>query len=245
MARPRRQEPARYVHLTLEPADFELLEAYAHQVGAPAATLARKIVIDVLRGAQLADGSVDPSLIEQAIRSLRGEPVHRPQEVPRWEWSLEAILSDRSWWDRWLPELYRLFGRELRPPAEPGQRSAFGRQEPQARAGSVLNREGYADLMEFLFPTVTTSKGAVTWRSLSYPIAAEQPAEAELPLAPAWEATIRHLVTALCALESSSEPKASANHRILTEQQIRGPWRETLLAIVGEGSTALPSKRLL
>jgi hypothetical protein len=221
MGRPRRQEPARYVHLTLEPSDFDLLDAYVHQVGAPAATLARGIVVDVLRGAQLPDGSVDPSLIESTIRALRGEPIHRPQEVPRWEWSLEAILADRRWWDRWLPELNELMGRDLMPKTA---HRAYDDQRRRIEPSPVADSRGYADLMEFLFPLVTRPRGgAISWRSLEYPATAapQNTNEAAPALSHIWESVIRHVTKALCALEKTAEPRADPVSAILTQDHIR------------------------
>jgi hypothetical protein len=73
---------------------------------------------------------------------------------------MAELLADRAWWERWLPRLGELLGRDL--PA-----STNGR-------GTGLDERGYLDILGHLLPPI----GEVTWRSPDYPRAA---ARAGLP----------------------------------------------------------------
>lgn len=73
---------------------------------------------------------------------------------PRWEWLIDALLADRRRWDRWLPDLNELLGRKL------SDRSAgYG------KGNAIVDRRGYGDLLEYLFPTVVVGRDAISWRS--------------------------------------------------------------------------------
>jgi hypothetical protein len=116
---------------------------------------------------------------------------------------------------------------------------AYDDQGRRIEASPVVDRRGYADLMEFLFPSVTSPRGgAISWRSLQYPAAAapQNTSEATQALAHIWESVIRHVTKALCALETSAAPSADPVAAILTESHIAGPWLRTLRALTGEGS---------
>src|SRR5262249_3896654 len=117
---------------------------------------------------------------------------------PRWEWPLPALLSDDEWWERWLPRLYELLGRQL--------------IQYTPTPGQVLDRRGYADLMTFLFPPISRATAMVTWRSPIYGELAGLEEASEGAAGPAqaqiWEPVIRHLTEALCALEATGKPNA-------------------------------------
>lgn len=237
MGRPKRARPARHLQLTLDETDHELLAAYALQAGKHIATVGAHVLVQALRASVDADGTFDMARIEAHLRDLRGE-LPRPASLPRWEWPVEVILSDQAWLDQWLPRLNELLGRNLTP----SRSGAYG-----DRPGPVLDRRGYSNLMEFLFPTVVIGRNATSWRSLDYPTvsAKEESDEAQQSLRNIWEAVIRHTVTALCSLEDTAQPDTPASGRILIEEQIAGPWLRTLGALTGERAPdALPSKRL-
>ena len=60
-----------------------------------------------------------------------------------------------------------------------------------------------------------------------------------------WEAVIRHVERALCALEKVSQPEADPAMGILTQDHIAGPWLLTLHALTGEGQPPhVPTKRV-
>lgn len=227
--RPRRTSPARRFQITLDEADHALLTAYAKELGRPTARIAGLIVQQTIRAGRGSDGRVDRAGVEAVIRQLNGEVAPRSNDQPRWEWPLEAILADREWLDRWLPDLYELLGRRLTPPADPSQLS---QPEP------VLDSRGYSDLMEFLFPSVNSAQGAASWRSSRYPALAGKP-----ELAPVWEAVIRHLMVALDAIERSARPDADPSYRMLIQDQIRGSWLSTLRSLAGESPAQLPRER--
>jgi hypothetical protein len=100
--------------------------------------------------------------------------------------------------------------------------------------------------MEFLFPTVTSSRGGgISWRSPEYPLVAvaRNGNEAAAALPHIWESVIRHLVRALCALEKTAEPQADPVTGILTQDHIAGSRLCMLRALTGESSPPdLPAK---
>jgi hypothetical protein len=235
--RPRRTTPARRLYLTLDEEDVLLLEAYAHEVGRQPARAAGDLFRQWLRPARTADGRIDKHQVEAALRAMRGEDRVAQPTDPRWEWPVEAILADRQWWDRWLPDLDELLGR---PKAQQGRGPLGTREAP------VVDRRGYLDLLEFLFPAVAASRGAaVSWRSPQYAEAAERAAAGEdaASIRHTWESVIRHVTRALCALEraaTTDDPLVG----ILTQDHIAGPWLRTLRVLVGEAAPDLPRKRL-
>ena len=102
-------------------------------------------------------------------------------------------------------------------------------------AKRVTNREGYFDLLEFLFPALEGPRGRLTWRSTDYPIAAEAQRRGEggAPLRPIWERVIRHVVLAMTGLEEAKNPSLamavegtidlffSDSHLPIREEEIR------------------------
>jgi len=239
MARPPNPDKSVRVYLTMPEPVHNLLAAYAHQAGRPIATVGGDILVKVMRGFEGQD-TPDAAQIDTVIRALRGEPSYDEQYGPRWQWPLDVLLADSRWWRRWYPELCKLLGRKLKvpKPSRPG-------------AGDdvvVLNAHGYGDLMEFLFPTLAGPQGAVSWRDPRYPaIAAQARAadEASQPLTAVWEAVIRHVATALAAIEEAKTGGAL----ILVESQLQHDWLAGLLTLVGEAnppaSPKLPQKRLV
>jgi hypothetical protein len=143
--RPRRTTPMKRFNLTLDEADAGLLEAYAQELGQQPTRVAGELFRKLLRGARAQDGRIDPHQVDAMLRVIRGEDRSDQPNEPRWEWPIEALLADRRWWDRWLPDLNEILGR---PKGERG-RGALGTRE-----APIVDRRGYADLMEFLFPAV-------------------------------------------------------------------------------------------
>jgi hypothetical protein len=230
--RPRRIAPARRFNLTLDESDLALLIAYSQQAGHPPTRVAGDLLRAILRGAKGDNGQLDSAQVEATLRLLRGESDQPTRIEPRWEWPIEAILADSRWWERWLPDLNELLGRKLQDPKD---------DRGQGRRAPVRDRRGYADLMEFLFPACE----GVSWRSPKYPHLASARAE-DGELYYVWESVIRHVATALEALEAVAQPGTSPAARILTQDQITGPWLRTLKNLVGEVARPadLPQKRL-
>lgn len=231
--RPRRSEPARKFGLTLGESEHALLVAYAQELGQPATRVAGELLRKVLAGPPGTDGQVTAAKVEAMLRLLRGEPEHPPQVGPRWEWPIEVILAEGRWWDRWLPELNELLGRQL-----------IDKDDRRSRA-SITDRRGYADLLEFLFPALSVDGQRVSWRSAQYPHLVRL-TNLDGELWPIWESVIRHVVVALEALANTAEPGAEPGHRILIQDQITGPWLRSLKSLLGEGPRreTLPLRRL-
>jgi hypothetical protein len=235
---PRRRGESRRFNLTLYEEDVQLLETFASQLGEPPTKVAGDYIRRLLEGARAADGTVEPAQAEAILRGFRGEDNRRPSQ-PRWEWPIEAILADGRWWDRWLPDLNELMGRKLTPPRISG--------DYEHRPKPVLDRRGYADVLEFLFPTIAGPRGAVTWRSPQYPhvAAITNGDESDAGLVYVWESVLRHVTRALCALEETGQPTATAVMGVLTQDHIAGPWLRTLRRLTGEDEPSdLPTKRL-
>jgi hypothetical protein len=229
--RPRNERPSKRMTVTVPADDFDLLDSFALQEGKSPPTIAFHFINHVLRGARTDDGKPNLARIEANLRMLRGD--QDLNLLPRWHWRLDVLLADIDYWNRWYPELCKLLGRG----EFAGEIAAY-----DERPSLVVNRHGYFDLLEWLFPTVTGPRGAITWRSLDYPGAAEGrwPAEDGRPRAPVWEAVIRHTVLALEALAESDTP----GDLLLTEDQLRHGWRDTLRALLGEPQDNLPRQRL-
>ncbi|MBO0835715.1 MAG: hypothetical protein J2P28_09370, partial [Actinobacteria bacterium] len=154
----------------------------------------------------------------------------RERPEPRWEWPVEELVADSSWWDRWLPRLYELLGRadqifdidtEVLP----------------------VDLRGYSDLMSRLFPAA----GSVTWRSPEYcsavaSVAAEGVEEGHRlsVQAQVWEPVIRHVALALSALEETGQPGSSPQLRLETVTRLTGSWAQILLNLVGQDTSRLP-----
>jgi hypothetical protein len=163
-----------------------------------------------------------------------GRRARRRRRWARWRWPMEDLLADTAWWDRWLPDLYELLGRDLR--GEPDEWGGPG--EP------IVDRRGYGDLLTYLFPPVDD----VTWRSADYPrmasLQARQGAQhgTSPPVrAQVWEPVLRHVATALRALEETSAAGTDPQLRLEAEARITGSWVQVLRTLVGEQpATPLP-----
>jgi hypothetical protein len=155
----------------------------------------------------------------------------RRRRWARWKWPTDDLLADTAWWDRWLPDLYELLGRDLR--GEPDRLGSPG--EP------VVDQRGYGDLLTYLFPPV----GDVTWRSADYPrVASEQPRQgAQHGASPSvraqvWEPVVRHVATALRALEETSAAGSDPQVRLEAQARITGSWVLILGNLLGQHQTA-------
>jgi hypothetical protein len=152
-----------------------------------------------------------------------------------WKWPMADLLADTPWWDRWLPDLYELLGRDLR--GEPDEWGGPG--EP------IVDRRGYGDLLTYLFPPV----GDVTWRFADYPREASKQARqgTQDGIAPSvharvWEPVLRHVVKALRALEETSAAGTDPQLRLEAEARITGSWVLVLGNLLGQQQTAPPPK---
>jgi hypothetical protein len=269
MGRPRKVTPTRRYHLTVEAELAERLDAYAFGLRRRPATVAARLLEDALqrpvagdeqpadaelealaearrhieeltaRVAQLRSQLVERRPAPPPSSSARAEASSRTGSLgPRWEWPLAVLLTDDDWWERWLPRLYELLGRQSAHYARP-------RVE-------VLDNRGYADLMTFLFPTLGSGSRAVTWRSPAYGEAAriEDAQGGRLGLTEAggpgsdravvWEPVARHVVEALCALESSGTDGTDPYMRLRAKAEITGSWVEVLRNLVGNSGPTLP-----
>ncbi|MBJ7599759.1 hypothetical protein [Candidatus Nephthysia bennettiae] len=215
------------VYLTLSKAEHSLLEAFARELARPPATVAGQILTAVLGQSHDEDQPIERHRVEAVVQALRGERAYDPKTTPLWRQPIELILAQRTWWDRCYPDLCKLLNR---PPV-----SGPASQAPP------LDREGYADLLEFLFPSIASPQGgATTWRSLNYPAVgqARNRHEGDRPLAATWAAVIRHVAVALAALEEVESPAAL----VLVEDQLRHGWLGTLLTLIGEGAPSDPPR---
>jgi hypothetical protein len=199
---------SRRYFLTIPAPDAERLEAYAASVERRPTTAAAELLLAGLNSATsdaaqvLADARRRIEELERQLDAILSaehppDPGEVPPDGPRWRWQIGELLADAEWWDRWLPSLYELLGRDLR--ADGGR--ARGGGQP------VVDSRGYSDLLEYLFPPT----GGVTWRSPDYPAAAAAAADdAQEGMPPsvrhyAWEPVLRHVAAALCALEHAAE----------------------------------------
>lgn len=138
-------------------------------------------------------------------------------EAPRWAWPLELLLADVEWWERWLPRLYELLGREIGNYA-------------RGNAGAVDDR-GYVDLMTFLFPSV----GGRCWRDPEY--CRSIPVQVRVKV---WEPVIRHVALAIAALEAADQPGTDPYVAMRSRAEITGSWTAILRHLLGECSPELP-----
>jgi hypothetical protein len=155
----------------------------------------------------------------------------RRRRCARWKWPVEDLLADTAWWDRWLPDLYELLGRDLR--GEPDEWGGPG--EP------IIDGRGYGDLLTYLFPPV----GDVTWRSADYPRMASEQAHqgahhgtSPSVRAQVWEPVLRHVAIALRALEETSGAGTDPQFHLEAEARITGSWVLVLGNLVGQEQTA-------
>lgn len=165
MAGPRRTTPTKRYHLTVSSEFSDRLDAYASELRQRPATVAATLLEDALKRAvsepqehepesdELAEARRHIEELNRRVSILRAQharcsPTPDPSSTsvmegrgPRWEWPLPALLGDDEWWDRWLPRLYELLGRQL--------------MQYAPTPGEVLDPRGYADLMTFLFPPIS------------------------------------------------------------------------------------------
>jgi hypothetical protein len=185
---------------------------------------------DVIQGRPVTNDPdrVIPAESPAAPKRSRRSPSRRRDA--RWEWPAPDLLDETAWWDRWLPRLYELLGRDLR--GEPDQ---WGGSEQL-----VVDRRGYADLLTYLFPPI----GSVTWRSPAYARAAADKArqggqeDALWSLrVQAWYPVLRHVAKALCALEETSAARTDPQLRLEAEARLTGSWVQVLGNLVGDRQT--------
>jgi hypothetical protein len=135
--------------------------------------------------------------------------------------------ADNRWWDRWLPQLNQLLGRELGEergtydtPAEPRLSTAAATatwsssSSPQLRVHAAPSPGGRPST-----PRIAGPKDAN---------------EASTPVPHIWESVIRHVARALCALERAAQPEADPTAGILLQDHLTGPWLRTLRALTGQ-----------
>src|SRR5262245_37659714 len=142
--------------LTLDPDEHARVVAYAREAGRPVATVAKRVLLEVIDGHDPDTAAAALSRERDRVRQLEAE-VTRLQarltqrqtaaelaaRLPRWRWPQETLLADDPWWDEWLPLLGELIGRRLEYDR--------GYDDRQAEA-EVVDDRGFADLMHYLFP---------------------------------------------------------------------------------------------
>jgi hypothetical protein len=251
-------------NLTLTQEEAGRLEAYARIVERKPTTAARELLLAGLAAAAT-DGELDLAALQRRYEEVQRQrddlqrqlaatqaqppssggmiPVESPaakrgdrrsggrRRDARWEWPAEDLLAETAWWDRWLPRLYELLGRDLRGELEG---PLGGQGEP------IVDRRGYGDLLTYLFPPL----GDVTWRSPGYARAAAARARQgglEDPSwslrAKVWYPVLRHVATALCALEATSPARTDPQLRLEAEARITGTWVQVLGNLVGDRQT--------
>jgi hypothetical protein len=262
MARPRSATPTRRYHVTVSAAVADRLDAHAFTLRRRSATVAADLLEEGIDRAvsKPADRKAGPEELVEARRhieelngrlaTLRAELARRGRTVdpsspsviergpPRWEWPLPALLSDDQWWDRWLPRLYELLGRQLMTYAPV--------------PATVLDGRGYADLMGFLFPPVRRHGAAVSWRSQIYGELAALEDTAAFAAdgaggavqAQVGEPVVRHVAEALCALEATGGPGADPYLRLRAKSEIVTAWADILRNLLGESAPPLPREQL-
>jgi hypothetical protein len=241
---------SRRYHLTLEPAEADVLDAYAREQAKPPATVAARLLATALRRAtageedELASAHRQLEQLRTANAAMRRRMsevnIDAMQEPPRWERPMPDLLSDREWWAAWLPRLYQLFGR---------QQHAYRTSRVEA-----LDIRGYPDLLNHLFPAVLDRGGRVLaeWSSPFYPDHARRAWEAAQSgdrlaesgatsdRAGVWEPVVRHVAAALCALEMTATPGADPLLRFRVEDELAGGWLRTLHRLTGTEAADLP-----
>lgn len=241
MPMPRREQPSRRLSVQLDPAVYQRLEALAE--GKPIATVAGRLLAEAVETPDSHDARSTIEQLEHELFDARQQldqlERSRTGIRPRWEQSPDALLSDREWWDAWLPSLHQLLGRRL-------QTHAGGHVQP------VEDERGYADLMGLLFPPLIDDHGReVTWRDLSYPhwarlaheadehrpdVVARRERDHDGPSRPvraeAWEPVLRHVAKALALLEAQSLPGSDPYLRMRADDEIRNGWVATLGALI-------------
>jgi hypothetical protein len=239
--------------LTLEPDEYERVRAYARHAGRPVATAAKRLLLSVIDGHDPDAAAVALSRERDRVRQLEEEVTRLQAQtgqqqpaadltatVPRCRWPLERLLADRAWWDEWLPLLGELIGRHLE----------YDRGYSDRQARPVVDDRGFADLMGYLFPTLTAEGGApVSWNSREYPrlarmtwndAGARSPSRQRPVRAEVWEPVVRHVARALTALETTSQISSDAYTHLRAQAEIRGDWLRTLGAILGVGGPQRP-----
>jgi hypothetical protein len=240
---------SRRYHLTLEPAEADVLDAYAEQEAKPPATIAARLLVTALRRATAGEEdelAAAHRQLEQlrtanaAMRRRLSEVSIDAVEPPRWERPMPDLLADRDWWSTWLPRLHQLLGRQ--------------RHQYQTNRVQALDGRGYPDLLNHLFPPVRDRGGRtlVEWHSPFYADHARHAWEAAQPAgrsgeggsasarAAVWEPVVRHVAAALCALEVTATPGSDPVLRFRVEDEIAGGWLQTLHRLAGSDAVTLP-----
>lgn len=240
--------------LTLDPDEHARIVAYAREAGRPVATVAKRLVLQMIDGHDPDAAAAALSRERDRVRQLESEvtrlqaqltqrqtAVELAGRLPRWRWPLETLLDDDPWWDDWLPLLGELIGRRLEYDR--------GYDDRPAEA-AVVDGRGFADLMRYLFPDLRDEGGEVVpWRSPAYPRhawlawenAGSRSSLRQRPMrAAVWEPVIRHVARALTALETTSQAHGDAYTHLRVEAEIRGEWMRTLGAMLGEGGGQRP-----
>jgi predicted transcriptional regulator len=212
------------------------LDELARNTKRPVATVAARLLADVLESedltAALAAAQAEKKALEDELANAT-----RNDEEPRWSWPLAQLLSDRKWWDRWLPELGPILGR----PRWAGDKEA-------------VDDRGFRDLLPELFPPLHDQQHRpVLWNHPDYGrwarLAAEnanRPTNRELSQeekdwreiwknhgadrAQVWEPVIRHVCLGLAMLE---EAQKDAYLAVRAKDELAGGWRDRLAVMIG------------
>jgi hypothetical protein len=243
----------RRLGLTLGLDEYARIMAYARQEGRPVATVAKRVLLEAIDGHDPNAASGALSRERDRVRDLEAEVTRLEaglaQQVatadlsarlPRMRWPLEALLTDRPWWDEWLPRLGELLGRNLE----------YDRARGDRQGKAIVDDRGFADLMGYLFPELKDEQGRPTrWHSPDYSRCArrawdnaragsylrQRPVRAEV-----WEPVVRHVALALSALETTSQDASEAYAHLRVEAEIRGEWMRILGVMLGEGVSQRP-----
>jgi hypothetical protein len=246
--------------LTLDGENADRLDAYAASVDLGPSTVAGELLVSAVDRARgepngtLTAARQETGRLQREVRRLeaqleeadrqaaelrhqaqeRGDP--EPPKLARWERPVEEVLAEPTWWDRWLPRLYELLGRDL--VLQQAESGTFGQREP------IVDDRGYSDLMAYLFPPIREAGGRVmTWRNPEYAArAAGQHQQGILPPTRphVWEPVVRHVALALATLERTSSAGTDPQVRLEALERLHGAWARTLRYLVGQGSPDLP-----
>ena len=245
-----RRRPARRLTLTFDSVVADRLKAYAAAEGRRVSPVAAALITEALTyprseaEAEIREERRQLVELKGRLRELQKQIAARSRPDPaselmaRWEWPVATLLKDVGWWDRWLPRLNELLGRQS------GHRLILDRPSSPA---DPLDDRGYYDLLGFLFPPVGAHRAVVTWRSLDYPRSAQLPVRDNSDVASpihVWEPVLRHVVEALSLLETTGRAGADPYLRLRAEAEITGPWIRVLRFLLGEEEPDLPRQRL-
>jgi hypothetical protein len=250
MAHRRRRVPARRLTLTFDSAVADRLKAYAAAAGRRISPVAAALITEALTHprseaeAEIREYRRQLDELKARLRELqdqiaaRSRPEQASEPLARWEWPVETLLGDDTWWDRWLPRLNELLGRRGVPLLPMGHEEA---------STDLVDDRGYRDLLGYLFPPISSEGDTLTWRSPGYPAAAASGGRdlaQATPRTDVWEPVIRHFAEALYLLESTGQVGADPYLRLRAEAEITGSWLRVLRYLVGEEDPQVPHRRL-